>query len=82
MSIPVLSVAAMRDWEERSWSQGIDPWDVIAQVGKKLAARYLSSSQVGDSLLLLAGPGHNGDDVRAMVPWFHGCFSDASNCSP
>jgi len=35
MSIPVLSVAAMRDWEERSWSQGIDPWDVIAQVGKK-----------------------------------------------
>ena len=69
MSIPVLSVAAMRDWEERSWSQGIDPWDVIAQVGKKLAARYLSSSQVGDSLLLLAGPGHNGDDVRAMVPW-------------
>ena len=69
MSIPVLSVAAMRDWEERSWSEGIDPWDVIAQVGKKLAARYLSSSQAGDSLLLLAGPGHNGDDVRAMVPW-------------
>ena len=59
----------MRDWEERSWSEGIDPWDVIAQVGKKLAARYLSSSQAGDSLLLLAGPGHNGDDVRAMVPW-------------
>ena len=47
----------MRDWEERSWSEGIDPWDVIAQVGKKLVARYLSSSQAGDSLLLLAGPG-------------------------
>jgi NAD(P)H-hydrate epimerase len=41
-------------------------------VGAALARRTLELTSPGDSLLLLAGRGHNGDDVRAMVPHLGG----------
>jgi hydroxyethylthiazole kinase-like uncharacterized protein yjeF len=41
---------------------------VIRQVGMALAGRVRLLTQPGDAVLLLAGAGHNGDDVRAARP--------------
>ena len=62
----------MRAWEAASWQAGRRESDVIAQVGQLLATRLLDLTRPGDPLLLLAGRGHNGDDVRAMVPHLAG----------
>ena len=67
MSLPVLSVAAMRAWEAASWAAGIDASAVIQQVGSRVAAAVMERTNPGDRLLLLAGRGHNGDDVRAAM---------------
>jgi len=67
MPLDVLSVAQMREWEESSWKTGISPDEVIACVGRTIGRRVVELSQEGDSVLLLAGKGHNGDDVRASV---------------
>jgi len=69
MSIPVLSSEAMRAWEARSWAAGRDSCKVIARVGALLASKLMARTQPGERVLLLAGKGHNGDDVRAMIPW-------------
>lgn len=55
----------MRDWEKATWASGQTESAVIRQVGQRLAVRALQLTQPGDSILLLAGKGHNGDDVRA-----------------
>jgi len=65
MPVPVISVAQMREWEKASWDAGRTEAEVIRQVGKVVAARALSLTKAGDTVLLLAGKGHNGDDVRA-----------------
>ena len=41
--------------------------EVIAQVGEVVAARVMELTRPGDAVLLLAGKGHNGDDVRAVT---------------
>jgi NAD(P)H-hydrate epimerase len=55
----------MRQWERASWAAGKKEAEVIDQVGQAIARRLESLTRPGDSLLLLAGRGHNGDDVRA-----------------
>lgn len=67
MPAPVLSVAQMRAWEAASWQAGRSDAEVIARVGRRLAARLHALTRPGDRLLLLAGQGHNGDDTRAAV---------------
>jgi len=64
MSIPVISIAQMREWETASWAAGKFETDVIRQVGKILAREALQLTQPGDSIVILAGKGHNGDDAR------------------
>lgn len=64
MSIPVITVAQMREWEEASWAAGKSESDVMRQVGKILAQEALSLTKPRDSILILAGKGHNGDDAR------------------
>ena len=64
MSIPVISVEQMREWEKASWAAGKSETDVIRRVGKILAQEALSLTQANDSILILAGKGHNGDDAR------------------
>ena len=66
MPVPVISVAQMREWERATWASGQTAAAVIARVGQCLARRALTLTQEGDSILLLAGKGHNGDDARAM----------------
>ena len=65
MSLPILTPAQMRQWEEATWASGQTEAEVIRRVGEAVAARALTLTKPGDSLLLLAGKGHNGDDVRA-----------------
>ena len=67
MSLPVISVEQMRRWEAATWEAGKIEGEVIAQVGEVVAARALELTRPGDAILLLAGKGHNGDDVRAMA---------------
>lgn len=64
MSIPVISIAQMREWEKASWAAGRSEADVIRRVGKILAHEALCLTEPGDAILILAGKGHNGDDAR------------------
>lgn len=65
MSLPVLDVAGLRAWETQSWNAGRLASDVINQVGRQLARRLLELTRPHDPILLVAGRGRNGDDVRA-----------------
>lgn len=64
MSIPVVSIAQMREWEKASWAAGKSETDVIRTVGKILAHEALQLTRPGDAIVILAGKGHNGDDAR------------------
>ena len=72
MPLPVISVEQMREWERATWASGQTESAVIARVGEALAKHALGLTKPGDSVLLLAGRGHNGDDVRAMVEHLRG----------
>jgi len=68
MSVPVISVAQMREWERVTWATGQTDAVVIARVGECLARRALALTCASDLIVLLVGKGHNGDDARAMRP--------------
>jgi NAD(P)H-hydrate epimerase len=68
MSLPIISVAQMHEWERMTWATGQTEQAVIARVGEALARRLMELTHADDGLLLLAGKGHNGDDVRAALP--------------
>ena len=67
MSVPVINVAQMREWESATWAVGRTEAEVIRRVGKKLARRARKLTSSDDLILILAGKGHNGDDARAAV---------------
>jgi len=67
MPVPILSVSQMRAWEEASWASGRSQAVVIDNVGQHLARRLMELTHPGDSILILAGHGHNGDDARAAA---------------
>lgn len=64
--LPVISVAQMRQWESASWAAGKSAADVISNVGHIAAKRLMELTAPGDTVWVLAGKGHNGDDARAM----------------
>ena len=68
MSLPVISVGQMREWEQATWATGQAEAEVIRRVGQAVAQRVLQLTRPNDLILLLAGKGHNGDDVRAAQP--------------
>ncbi len=57
----------MRAWEKASWEAGRSEREVIETVGRIVAERALALTREDDRILVLAGPGHNGDDGRAAV---------------
>lgn len=65
MSVPVINIAAMREWENATWATGRIEAEVIRRVGKRLARRARKLTRTDDTILILAGKGHNGDDARA-----------------
>src|SRR5687767_6280830 len=67
MPLPVISVEEMRAWEEASWRAGRKESDVIATVGRLVAERALKMTKDDGQILVLAGKGNNGNDVRAAV---------------
>lgn len=68
MKSPIISVAEMREWEKASWNQGRKESAVIEQVGACIARRLIAATRYSDQIVLLAGKGNNGNDVRAMRP--------------
>jgi hydroxyethylthiazole kinase-like uncharacterized protein yjeF len=68
MALPILSVERMRAWEQASWSAGRRESEVISKVGEALARTLRQYVPLRSRLLLVAGTGHNGDDVRAALP--------------
>jgi len=71
MSVPVISLARMREWERATWAAGQTEAEVIRRVGEKVAERALQLTRAGDAILILAGKGHNGDDARAARKLLH-----------
>lgn len=69
MLLPILNISQTRDWERATWASGQTEAEVIRRVGQAIATRALQLTQPADRLLLLAGKGHNGDDVRAALPY-------------
>jgi NAD(P)H-hydrate epimerase len=65
MSVPVLNIAQMREWERATWATGQTEAEVIRRVGAALACRALGLTRPGDAILILAGKGNNGNDARA-----------------
>jgi NAD(P)H-hydrate epimerase len=65
MSVPVISLAQMREWESANWAAGRTEMEIIRRVGGVLACRASELTHPGDAILILAGKGHNGDDARA-----------------
>ena len=65
MSVPILSLAQMREWEQATWATGQTEAEVIRRVGEHVAQHARQLTNAGDLVLILAGKGHNGDDARA-----------------
>jgi len=71
MSVPIISVAQMREWERATWDAGIKEEDVIRQVGLRLRDWLLRSPAVSSgNLLIIAGKGNNGEDARQCAAAF------------
>ena len=64
MPLPVISVSQMRDWEQRTWDDGVGAGTVMEKAGSSLALEILLSTEPGDFILSLAGRGNNGGDTR------------------
>ena len=71
VSVPVINLAAMREWETATWATGQTEAEVIRRVGKCLAHRARKLTSDNDLILILAGKGHNGDDARAAREFLH-----------
>jgi NAD(P)H-hydrate epimerase len=63
MPVPVISVAQMSEWEKVTWASGQTEEAVIRQAGQAVARKAEQLTRPGDSILVLAGRGHNGDDA-------------------
>jgi ADP-dependent NAD(P)H-hydrate dehydratase / NAD(P)H-hydrate epimerase len=67
MPAPIVNVAQMRKWETATWAAKRTPTEVISRVGHLVTAHARQLTRAGDSILILAGKGHNGDDARQVV---------------
>ncbi|MBC8324865.1 MAG: NAD(P)H-hydrate dehydratase [Verrucomicrobia subdivision 3 bacterium] len=65
MPLPVISVAQMREWEERTWAAGVSAEAVMKQAGGAVAGWAANFADFFDpSILFLIGKGNNGGDAR------------------
>ncbi len=64
MPLPVISVAQMREWEERTWAAGTSVESVMQQAGEAVAAHIQTFALPDGPILFLIGQGNNGGDAR------------------
>jgi hydroxyethylthiazole kinase-like uncharacterized protein yjeF len=67
MSLPAITVAQMREWENATWASGQTEAEVIRRVGKHVAQYALKRTHPDNAILILAGKGNNGSDARAAA---------------
>ena len=72
MSVPVINIAGMREWEAATWAAGQTEAEVIRRVGRCVAQCADGHTGHDDAILILAGRGHNGDDARAAREFLAG----------
>jgi NAD(P)H-hydrate epimerase len=72
MSVPVINIAQMREWERTTWAGGQTEAEVIRRVGKRVARRARRLVRSDDLILILAGKGNNGADARAAREFLDG----------
>jgi NAD(P)H-hydrate epimerase len=65
MPVPVINLAQMRAWEKATWAAGQTEDEIIRRVGKRVARRARKMTSAGDTIVILAGKGHNGEDATA-----------------
>ncbi|MBL9136134.1 MAG: NAD(P)H-hydrate dehydratase [Verrucomicrobiales bacterium] len=63
MPEPILSIAEIRDREERTWAAGVTQESVIRRAGAAVAAVAMRLTRPDAPVLVLAGKGHNGSDA-------------------
>lgn len=68
MSVPILTVDQMREWEAATWKSGQTEEAVIARVGGVIAKRIKQQFPEETRILILAGKGNNGNDARQACP--------------
>ena len=69
MSVPVINIGQMREWENLTWISGQSETEVIRQVGRRIARRARRLTENDDKILVLAGKGNNGNDARAALEY-------------
>ncbi len=72
MSVPVINIGQMREWERATWAGGQTEAEVIRRVGKRIGRRARRLTCQDDLILILAGKGNNGDDARAAREFLDG----------
>lgn len=71
MPVPVISVAQMREWEERTWASGVSAESVMKNAGEAVAKRAGDLAEPDEPLILfLIGKGNNGGDARIAAEVF------------
>lgn len=63
MSIPVISVAQMRELEKVTWNSGVTEDSVMRRAGEAIARVAERMTAPNSRVLVIAGKGHNGDDA-------------------
>jgi NAD(P)H-hydrate repair Nnr-like enzyme with NAD(P)H-hydrate epimerase domain len=58
MPLPIISVAQMRDWEERTWEGGVSQKSVMANAGLAVAQSALAMTPEGGGVL----------EIHALLP--------------
>src|SRR5437773_1415321 len=72
MSVPVITVAQMREWEKATWASGQTEDAVMRRAGQAVAQHAQAITSPGDRVLVLAGKGHNGEDANYAAKFLTG----------
>ena len=72
MSVPIINIAQMREWENLTWATGRTEAEVIRRVGREIARHAQKLTRANDAILILAGKGNNGNDARAAQEFLEG----------
>src|SRR5215204_273321 len=72
MPVPIISVAQMREWEKVTWASGQTEDAVMRKAGEAIARCAEGMTEPKQTVLILAGKGHNGDDSRFAGEFLRG----------